>query len=62
LVDAPASGAGDVKVIGVRVSSWAPNLCNYNISVCSASSTQQAPLKLAKMINNRFFIYFFSYA
>ena len=24
LVDAPASGAGDVKVIGVRVSSWAP--------------------------------------
>jgi len=25
LVDAPASGAGDRKVVGVRVPSWAPN-------------------------------------
>ena len=26
LVDAPASGAGDRKVVGVRVPSWAPFL------------------------------------
>ncbi len=25
MVDAPASGAGDRKVVGVRVPSWAPN-------------------------------------
>ena len=25
LVDAPASGAGNRKVVGVRVPSWAPN-------------------------------------
>jgi len=30
LVDAPASGAGDRKVVGVRVPSWAPNLFAHN--------------------------------
>jgi hypothetical protein len=31
LVDAPASGAGDRKVVGVRVPSWAPNFFISNL-------------------------------
>ena len=32
LVDAPASGAGDRKVVEVRVLSWAPQLYNNKLS------------------------------
>ena len=32
LVDAPASGAGDRKIVGVRVPFWAPNF--YFSAVC----------------------------
>jgi len=46
LVDAPASGAGDRKVVGVRVPSWAPNtLAKTYIGAFNRNVTQFSPRK-----------------
>ena len=47
LVDAPASGAGDRKVVEVRVLFWAPNkkLFNFQMDVATKWS-HRAPVPL----------------
>ena len=47
LVDAPASGAGDRKVVGVRVPSWAPN--TQDIAYMGALPPNAIPTHQAEM-------------
>ena len=53
MVDAPASGAGDRKVVGVRVPSWAPNTLAMTYMGMNISISSKLPRTLITRILQR---------